>query len=163
MDGELSGGRMECGHALDEPLWKPQASAKQTLAAGHLAAVGLVVVARHVKQTVEHEHLGLGGKRVALFDGLTERGGNADGQVTRYLFGADAPGGEGKHVSGLVFTAKLAIEAANGRVGGEQNVDLPLEPHSSLRQLEKARQSARRGQAMGARDGGRGGRRQSFG
>jgi hypothetical protein len=52
--------------------------AKLAFAAGHLALIGLMIVSGQMEQAVENEHLDLRGERMALLDGLTERGGHAD-------------------------------------------------------------------------------------
>ena len=141
-------GRLSCGlHALDETLGEAKAGSQETLAAGHQAGVGFVVVAGEVEQAVENQHLDLGGEGMALFEGLTERGGDRDGQVAGDFFGANAIGGEGKHVGGLVFTAELAVEAADGEVGGELHGDFALEADGGLGQGQKTGQGAGGGQA----------------
>jgi hypothetical protein len=56
---------------------------------------------------------------MALANCLLERGGDADRQVAGNLFRANPLGGKGEHVGSFVFAAKLAIEAANGRIGGQ--------------------------------------------
>jgi hypothetical protein len=142
--------------ALDEAEGQAEASAEEAFAARHLAGVGLVVVASQMEQAMEHEYFDLGGEGMSLFDGLTEGGGNADGEVAGEVFSADASGGEGENVGGLVFAAKLTIEAANGGVGGEQDGDLSFEPDGGLGQLEEVGKGARGGQTMSARKSWRG-------
>ena len=63
------------------------------------------------------------------------------------LFCTDPIGGKGEHVSGLVFVAKLAVEAANGCVGGEQEGDLAFESDCGLGLGQKAGQGAGGGEA----------------
>jgi hypothetical protein len=63
---------------------------------------------------------------VILLDGLAKRCGNGDGQIASNFFGANAIGWKRENVGGLVFVAELAVEFANGGVGGEQNGDLPF-------------------------------------
>jgi hypothetical protein len=99
---------------------------------------------------------------MALFDRLTEGGGDADGQVAGDLLGADAFGGKGEHVRCLVLVAKLTIEAADGGVGGELHGDFALEANGGLGILEEARQGAcgRAAEVAGSwREFGRSGRR----
>jgi hypothetical protein len=100
-----------------------------------------------MEQAVEHQHLDLGGERMALLDGLTERGGNGDGQVPGDFFRANAVGGKGKHVGGLVFAAELAVQAADSEVGGELHGDFAPEADGCLRQGQKTGQGAGGGQA----------------
>jgi hypothetical protein len=90
-----------------------------------------------MKQAVEDEDLDLGREGMALFDGLLERRGNRDGKVAGDLFCADAAGGEGKHVGGFVFAAKVAIEFADSRIGGEQGGNFAFEADCGLGLGEK--------------------------
>jgi hypothetical protein len=84
-----------------------------------------------------------------------ERGGNADGQVAGDLLGADAFGGKGEHVGGFVLAAKLAIELADGGVGGQQHGDLALEADGGLRSARKRARVRAEGQAKVAGGGSR--------
>jgi len=77
-----------------------------------------------------------------LLDGLTQRGGDRDGQIADDPFSADAFGGKRKHIGRLVFVAKLAVEFADGRIGGEQDGDFTLEANGKLRFGEKPAQCA---------------------
>jgi len=86
-------------------------------------------------------------ERVILLDGLLSRRGNGDGQVAGDFFRANAFSWERQHVGGFVFAAKLAVELANRRVGGEQNRDLTLEADGFLSLGKEATQRASRGQA----------------
>jgi hypothetical protein len=79
---------------------------------------------------------------VILLDGLAKRCGNGDGQIASNFFGANAIGWKRENVGGLVFVAELAVEFANGGVGGEQNGDLSFEADGGLRIGEKAGQGA---------------------
>jgi hypothetical protein len=76
--------------ALDEALRESEFGAEEALAAGHLAGVGLVVVAGQVQQTVENKHLDFSGERVALFGCVAQRRGDADGEIAGDLLGSDA-------------------------------------------------------------------------
>jgi hypothetical protein len=122
-------GRSGCGlRALDEALRQFQLGTQVVLAVRHLAVVDFMIVAGKMKQAVEHKHLDLSGKRVALPGCLRQCGGDADGEVAGDSLRAEALCRKGKHICGLVFAAKLAIELANGGVGGEQHRHLALEP-----------------------------------
>ena len=72
-----------------------------------------------------------------------QRGGDADGEVAGDFFSADAFGGKREHVGGFVLAAELAVELADGGVGGEQDRDFALETDSGLRFGKKAGQRAR--------------------
>ena len=139
-------GRFNFG-AFDEALRETETGAEKAFAAGHLACVGFMVIAGEMEEAVEDEDFDFGGERVALLDGLAERGRNGDGQVAGDFFGADAIGWKGEHIGGFVLVAKLEIEAANGWVGGEQNGDLAPETDGGLRFGEETGKSAGGGQA----------------
>jgi hypothetical protein len=52
-------GRVWLGGALDEALREAEAGAEQTLTAGHLALVGLVVIAGQMQQAMQDEDFNL--------------------------------------------------------------------------------------------------------
>ena len=110
--------------------------AELAFAAGHLAVIAFVVVTGEMEQAMENQDLDLGGEGMALLDCLLERGGHGDGQVAGERFGGRsrywAFGGKGENVGCLVFAAKLAVEAANGGVGGQQDGDFALEASCGL-------------------------------
>jgi hypothetical protein len=84
---------------------------------------------------------------MAFLDGLAERGGNTDGQVAGDFLCANAFGRKREHVGGSVFVAELAIEFADGRVGGEQDGDFTFEANCGLRFGEKTGECPSGGQA----------------
>jgi hypothetical protein len=84
---------------------------------------------------------------VTLLDGLAERGGNGDGQIAGDFFSADAFGGKGENVGRFVLVAELAIEFADGRIGGQQHRDLAFEANGRLRLSKKVNQRAGGGKA----------------
>jgi len=86
-----------------------------------------VVVAGEVEQAVEDEDLQFAGEGVALIGGLAAGGFNADGEVAGQLFCANAFGGERENVGGFVFAAELAVEFADGGIGGEEDGDFAAE------------------------------------
>ena len=128
-------------------------------AAGHLAGVGFVVVAGEMKQAMEDENFDFDGERMALFDGLRRAVGTLMARSPAIFSSAPMPSarkslqrkgalsGKGEHVGGLVFVAELAVEFANGRVGGEQDGDLAAKADGGLRLSEKAGQRSGGGQA----------------
>jgi hypothetical protein len=126
--------------ALDEALGKTEAGAELTLAAGHFAIVGFVVLSGQMEKSVEDEDLQLAGEGVALVGGLAAGRVHADGQVAGQFFRPDTLCGKGEHVGGFVFAAELAVEFFDGGIGGQQDVDLAAEPDSLLGFSEKAPQ-----------------------
>jgi len=128
--------------AFDETLREAQLCAEESFAAGHLAGVGFVIVTGEVEQAVEDEDLNFCRERMTLVNGLLERSGDGDGQVAGDFFSANAIGGKGEHVGHLVLIAELAVELADGHVGGEQDGDFAFETDCGLRFGEKAAQSA---------------------
>jgi hypothetical protein len=92
-----------------------------------------------VEQAVQDEDLEFDGRRVALLNGLLPRRGNADGEISCDLFVGppflvldECLGGEGKDVCGFVDSAELAIEAADGCIAGENDVDLASQANCGL-------------------------------
>ena len=74
-------------------------------------------------------------------------GGHADGEVAGdfFLLMDQGFGGKRKHIRGFVQAAELAVEAADGLVGGEEDGDVAAQPDGGLGSSEKERKSARRG------------------
>ena len=109
-----------------------------------------MIVAGQMQQAVKNQDLKLDGQRVAQLHGLAAGSGNADGKVAgdplRGFCVSEGRGGERKHVGGLVFIAKTAIEAADLPVGGEQHGHLAAQPDGGLGFGEKAGEGARGGQ-----------------
>ena len=77
-----------------------------------------------------------------LLDRLFERRRHGDGQIAGHLFRAHSAGGKRKYIRRLVLAAKLAVELADGCVGGQLHVDFAAQAHGFLSQGEKARQRA---------------------
>jgi hypothetical protein len=127
-------------------LGKAEASAEELLAAGHSAAIGFVVVAGQVQEAVQDEDFDFGGKRMALFGSLAERRGYADGHIAGDPLRTQTFRRERQDVRRFVLAPEAAIEFANGRVGGQEHRDLPLEPQGLLRRGEKTGQSSGGGQ-----------------
>ena len=120
--------------AFDEALGEAEACAELLFAAGHFAVVGFVVVAGEMEETMEDEDLQFTGEGVALIGGLAAGGFHADGQIAGHFFLAldEILGGERKHVGGFVFASELAVEAADGGVGGEEYGDVSAEADGLL-------------------------------
>ncbi len=152
LGGWLGAGWLGRFSPFNQALRELELGAELALAEGHLARVGLVVVAGKVEKAVQNEHLDFGGKRMALLDGLFERRGNADGQIAGLRFRSFEAGNrirrEGEDICCLVLASELAIEAADVGVCCEQDGDFALEADDGLRLGEKTGQSARRGLAM---------------
>jgi hypothetical protein len=127
---------------LDQSFAEAQAGAQKAFAARHLAGIGFVIVASQVEQTMENEDLDLDSQGVALAAGLAEGGRHADGEIAGYFLENRLGGRKGEHVGGFVLTAKLAIEAADGGVGGEQDGDASAETHGVLGAAEEAAEGA---------------------
>ena len=80
-------------------------------------------------------------ERVAVLGSLAAGGGNADGEVAgdpfRGLCVLGRSAGKRKDIRRLVFAAETAVEAANGRVGGQQDGDLAAKAQGGLRLARK--------------------------
>ena len=136
--------------ALDEPLWQAKLGAQGAFTAGHLAGVGLVVVAGQMQHPMQYQYLQLHSKRVAAPSALAARCGNADGQIAGDFFLAweRRIRGEREHVGGFVDAAKLTVETANRLVRRKQDRDTAAQPNDSLRLGKETRQSSRGRHAM---------------
>ncbi len=75
-----------------------------------------------------------------VFSGLTCGGVERDGEVARVLRCDFGWGGEAEDVGGLVLVAELLVQALDGRVGGEQDLDFAAEAEEGAGAIEEARQ-----------------------
>jgi hypothetical protein len=114
----------------------------------HFAFIGLVIVASEMKKAVKHQHLDFNRKGMTSFTGLTQRGGNADGQIAGDFERAGSIRRKRKHVGGFVLAAELPVEAADSCVGCEQDCDLPSQPRSRLRIAEKTSECTGTGDSL---------------
>jgi hypothetical protein len=101
-------------------------------AGGHFAGVDFVVHPGEVEEAVEEEDADFVGEGVAVFGGLAPSGVEGDGQVAGVAVAETFGGWEAEDVGGLIFAAIVAVEAAEGGVGGEQNFYFTFEAGGGL-------------------------------
>ena len=115
--------------------------------------VGLVVEAGQMEETVEEEDFDLGGDGVAICRGLAGCGFKGDGEISGVLVGEGWGCGEAEDVGGLVLAAEVAVEAAEGVVGGEKDIDVALEAGGEARSAEEGCQGSSGECGLGRLDG----------
>jgi len=125
--------------ALDKADGDAKFGAEGGFASGHLAGVRLMVFSRKMQQAVQEKNFYLFDecvtKGAGLLLGMIERYGKVAGHA-----GCFPRSGKRKDVSGFIFAAKEAIEAAERGVIGKQNVDFTREADGGLGALEKTPQ-----------------------
>ncbi len=97
---------------------------------------------------MEEQDFDLGGEGVVVGGGLAGGGFEGDGEVASVLVGEGRGRGEAEDVGGLVLAAEVSVEAAEGGVGGEEDVDLAAEAGGEAGSAEEAREG-RGGEAVG--------------
>jgi hypothetical protein len=135
------------GISLYQPMRQPKSRAEQPLPPRHFALIGFMIVARQMKQAVQHENLDFNGQRMALLFGLAKRRGHADGEVSGNIGRASRR--KRQHIRSLVDAPELPIEAADGLIRREQDGDFAAQRHGGLREAKELREGARGGDAAG--------------
>jgi hypothetical protein len=131
-----------CG-AFDEGGGETEFVAEGGFAGGHFAIVGFVIFAGEVEEAVEDEDFDLVGERVAVGGGLPGGGFERDGEVAGVLGGEGGGRGKAEDVGRFIFAAESFVEVAEGRVVGEEDVDLAWEADCGAGAVEESRKSGR--------------------
>jgi hypothetical protein len=112
-----------------------------------------VVEAGQVEETVEEEDFDLGGDGVAICRGLAGCGFEGDGEISGVLVGEGWRCGETKDVGRLVLATEVSVEAAEGVIGGEKDIDVALEACGEARSAEEGCQGSSGEGGLGRLDG----------
>jgi len=128
-------------------------SAEFLFATRHFSMVGFVIVTGEMEKSVQHQDLDFDTKRMTLLTGLTQRGGDADGQISGDFERAGSTGGKREHIRGFVLAAKLPVQTAYGSVGRQQNSHLAPQLCRGLRLAQEPGEGAGRWNSLSASQG----------